>query len=294
MLKPGYIRLMAASVAAVSLHALLFTLLPAHQDTALLAPEGSLQVELLAQKHAAPSHATTERQNQLAAHTGEPSRPLRPRLQLQQPPLMTAALLTPGGTLQTELLVQKHAAPSHEATDQQNQSTAHTERPSRPPSPRLQQQQPISMTARPPAGLATVQRVAEALQESQAEKLETVAMYEAIPEPAAAVALSATRQLAADQPDRSSDASSGATVPQDIQKHILAQVHYPMQARRRGWQGRAEFRFDVHQQTIHAVTLLASTGHPILDRAARRGLALMRQIPLSNGLYRMPVVFRLQ
>jgi TonB family protein len=115
-------------------------------------------------------------------------------------------------------------------------------------------------------------------------------MYESTPEPAVAVALSATHQLATDQPD----ISSGATVPQDIQKHILAQVHYPMQARRRGWQGRAEFQLNVYQQSIHAVTLLASTGHPILDRAARRGLASMRQIPLSNGLYRMPVIFRLQ
>jgi TonB family protein len=136
--------------------------------------------------------------------------------------------------------------------------------------------------------------VTEALRESQAEELETAAMYESTPEPAVAVALSATHPLAADQPDISSDASSGATVPQDIQKHILAQVHYPMQARRRGWQGRAEFQLNVYQQSIHAVTLLASTGHPILDRAARRGLTSMRQIPLSNGLYRMPVVFRLQ
>ena len=83
-------------------------------------------------------------------------------------------------------------------------------------------------------------------------------------------------------------------VPQGVQARILAQVHYPRLARRHGWQGRAEFQLDIQQQSIHAVTLLASTGYPVLDRAAHRGLNAIHMIPLSNGLYRMPVVFRLQ
>jgi len=94
--------------------------------------------------------------------------------------------------------------------------------------------------------------------------------------------------------EESAAASSGAVIPRHIQKTILAQVHYPKRARRHDWQGRAEFQFNVQQKTIHKITMLASTGHPLLDRAARRGLTSVNQIPLSNGLYRMPVVFRLQ
>ncbi|MDQ6991848.1 MAG: TonB family protein [Mariprofundus sp.] len=85
-----------------------------------------------------------------------------------------------------------------------------------------------------------------------------------------------------------------AALPSSIQKNLLAHVHYPRQARRHGWQGRAEFELSVRQESIAAVRLLASTGYPILDRAAQRGLSAVQQIPLANGLYRMPVLFQLQ
>jgi len=83
-------------------------------------------------------------------------------------------------------------------------------------------------------------------------------------------------------------------VPEDIQATILAHVSYPRQARRLGWEGEAEFRLDVHNRSVQQVTMLGSTGHSILDRAAHLGILSAGPLALNNGSYRLPVVFRLQ
>ncbi len=86
----------------------------------------------------------------------------------------------------------------------------------------------------------------------------------------------------------------GQGLPEHVQRMILAAVRYPLQARRHGWQGRAEFRLTVREQKLGAIEQLASTGYPLLDRAARQGIASVGNLPLSDGRYRLPVVFRLQ
>jgi len=83
-------------------------------------------------------------------------------------------------------------------------------------------------------------------------------------------------------------------VPEGVQQQLLVNLTYPKLARRHGWQGRAEFELRIYKQSVDKLTLLASTGFPVLDHAAERGLALVRDIPLSNGLYHMPVVFELR
>jgi len=93
--------------------------------------------------------------------------------------------------------------------------------------------------------------------------------------------------------DMVSNSHMGA-VPKGIQQQLLVNLTYPKLARRHGWQGRAEFELRIYKQGVDKLTLLASTGFPILDQAAERGLALVRDIPLSNGLYHMPVVFELR
>lgn len=85
-----------------------------------------------------------------------------------------------------------------------------------------------------------------------------------------------------------------ALVPAEVQATILANVSYPRQARRRGWEGEAAFRFNINSQSIQSVTMLTSTGYPILDRAAHRGLLSIHSLPLTDGSYRLPVIFRLQ
>jgi len=83
-------------------------------------------------------------------------------------------------------------------------------------------------------------------------------------------------------------------MPVDIQQKILTQVSYPMRARRRGWEGKAEFRINVQAQAVQHVTMLFSTGHALLDHAAEKGIVSIGLLPLSDGSYRFPVVFQLQ
>ncbi|MDQ6999184.1 MAG: TonB family protein [Mariprofundus sp.] len=235
MIWQGYARLMAAMVAAVTLHALLFFLLPPGQQVLLQPAAGALQVELLANHKAPPVRVTPHSPTASADKAPEPARRVAPppkqavAEKKYEPPVITVATATrsatsPSGTT----TMQEHRKPERPAAVEQ------PEKPLTPPTPH---------------------------------------------------ALSK---------DASGSTTTAAIVPRTVQKRILAEVHYPMQARRHGWQGRAEFELSVDKQLIHTVTMLASTGHPILDRAAQRGLASVRHIPLSNGLYRMPVVFHLQ
>jgi len=83
-------------------------------------------------------------------------------------------------------------------------------------------------------------------------------------------------------------------MPVDAQKKILTHVSYPIRARRRGWEGKAEFRINVQNQGIQHVTMLLSTGYDLLDHAAQKGIASIDLLPLNDGSYRFPVVFRLQ
>jgi len=80
----------------------------------------------------------------------------------------------------------------------------------------------------------------------------------------------------------------------NVQSMLLANIHYPAQARRHGWQGAGEFQLDIDSQSIRNITMLVSTGHAILDRAARLGLVSVNHVPVANGQYRLPVEFRLQ
>ncbi len=88
--------------------------------------------------------------------------------------------------------------------------------------------------------------------------------------------------------------ADGVPVPEDIQAHLLMHVSYPRQARRHGWQGKVTLQFDVQQHMIRHVTVLTSSGYPVLDRAAYRALSHTPHIALADGVYRVPVVFRLQ
>jgi len=91
-----------------------------------------------------------------------------------------------------------------------------------------------------------------------------------------------------------SEARLPATLASGAQAMLLANIHYPPQARRHGWQGKGEFQLAVVSQNIRNITMLVSTGHAILDRAVRRGLAGIKHVPVADGQYRLPVEFRLQ
>lgn len=92
----------------------------------------------------------------------------------------------------------------------------------------------------------------------------------------------------------SAAAAEPLPVPADIQAGILAQVHYPNLARRRGWEGQVDLRFDVSNRVVTDITVLKVGAHPVLNEAAREGVLRMRAVALADGRYRMPVVFRLR
>lgn len=83
-------------------------------------------------------------------------------------------------------------------------------------------------------------------------------------------------------------------MPAKVQQMILTRITYPRQARRKGWQGRATFDLDIRAQRLAKLDLYHSSGYDLLDRAAMRGIRAVEQLPLSDGLYRLPVEFRLQ
>ena len=94
--------------------------------------------------------------------------------------------------------------------------------------------------------------------------------------------------------DESSAAHLPSTLAAEAQAMLLANIHYPPQARRHGWQGEGEFQLDIDSQSVRKITMLMSTGHAILDRAVRHGLDNVEHVPVANGQYRLPVEFRLQ
>jgi len=83
-------------------------------------------------------------------------------------------------------------------------------------------------------------------------------------------------------------------VPQHIQTLILAKVSYPRRARRHGWEGEAELSFQINQQKVQEINMLVSTGFDVLDQAAWQALVSIASLPLNDGKYRLPVVFRIQ
>jgi len=83
-------------------------------------------------------------------------------------------------------------------------------------------------------------------------------------------------------------------VPPHVQQVILSHIQYPRQARRRGLQGKAEFKLDINKQSIQQVTMLASTGYTSLDRAAKKGLTTIDSLPLDDGSYSLAVIFQIQ
>lgn len=82
--------------------------------------------------------------------------------------------------------------------------------------------------------------------------------------------------------------------PPHARAFILARVSYPRLARKRGWEGQVNVRFEVSNRTIHGVTRLSSSGFSVLDEAAESGLRRVSAISLVDGRYWMPVEFKLK
>jgi len=275
MFKRGDVRLVAAAIAAISLHALVLMVMPSEHVMKMGNQQGDLQIELLAAQATSTDQSKSDvsKMDTSQSFVSRPvmskaSKRMRTETPKQQPEHETrqhsTAKLSPPPlpTSQSSVI----------ATDQSNQLN------------QSDQSDHVTVFTRNAVQSVTEIKRQEALTANKEFVLQRSQAYLSHPpHPNTAVqAVAANNETAA------------AVVPRAVQTRLLAEVHYPRQARRHGWQGKAEFEFDVHQQSIQTITLLASTGYPILDRAAHRGLSAVQHVSLSNGLYRMPVVFRLQ
>ena len=88
--------------------------------------------------------------------------------------------------------------------------------------------------------------------------------------------------------------SKPGVMPVIVEQMILTHISYPRQARRKGWQGKTTFHLDVREQKLAHLDVFHSSGYELLDKAATRGIRAIDHLPLANGLYRLPVEFRLQ
>lgn len=83
--------------------------------------------------------------------------------------------------------------------------------------------------------------------------------------------------------------------------HLLADYfHYPLLARRRGWEGRVVLRIDVSADgEVSNIRVAQSSGHPVLDDSARQAMtragaaATLAAGPAIAGM-EIPVIYRLR
>jgi len=189
-------------------------------------------------------------------------------------------------SMQVEFLAQAHVSSSVEA------KPSNTHKPTLQPVQKEMLNQQRVLTKKTIHKPEIYQKPVEPLEPKLAPKI-AVASTEVNAKPKRVVVLKNDAPLQ-EQADMQSGKDTDMVMPIDIQKRILTRVSYPMRARRRGWEGRAEFRINVRAKGIQHVTMLLSTGYDLLDHAAQKGIVSIGLLPLSDGSYRFPVVFRLQ
>lgn len=81
----------------------------------------------------------------------------------------------------------------------------------------------------------------------------------------------------------------------EIRRRIQQAVVYPPVARRRGLEGISRVQFEIRSDgRAGAIGLARSSGHPILDRAARQSVVDAGVLPRVHGLLVVPVEFALR
>lgn len=97
-------------------------------------------------------------------------------------------------------------------------------------------------------------------------------------------------------------ATTTAPFTAEIRGHIENELarffHYPPLARREGWEGTVQLRFDVAADgAIRNIQVAASSGYALLDRAAQAALAKASHIPVwpagETLTMELPVYYRL-
>lgn len=78
---------------------------------------------------------------------------------------------------------------------------------------------------------------------------------------------------------------------------VYANLYYPLEARRNGWEGTVIVNFWIYPDgTIHRIVLRQASGHPILDQSAREAIAGLENLPrpATPVSLTIPVHFRIR
>lgn len=90
-------------------------------------------------------------------------------------------------------------------------------------------------------------------------------------------------------------APSAAERLAEIRRRIQASLVYPATARRRGLEGVARVQFEIGAQgRADRIAVVRSSGHPLLDRAARESVVAAGVLPRVYGRLQVPVHFALE
>ncbi len=107
--------------------------------------------------------------------------------------------------------------------------------------------------------------------------------------------------IAAEQtPDSSAQTAAAAELRGRIESELARYFQYPLLARREGWEGVVQLRFDVAEDgAIQNIQLASSSGYGLLDRAAQKALAKAAYVAVPAALaggaraIALPVRYRL-
>ena len=216
--------------------------------------------------------------------------------------IMAGALTPPPQTIRLDFsMLQPTAVPAPQETPQAQAAVAAPPPPETTPTPPAPQPEPVVL----PQKLAPVtakirhapQPITPAPQQSQEQNSPEVA-ENPVPTPVAAkpagtasnTSVTETPAVPADEEYRR--ANFGA-----IRDSILANLRYPMLARRRGWSGQVEIAFKITPDgSVSELRIVASSGFPVLDDqalAAIRHSAPFSPPPRIAAILVMPVNFQL-
>ena len=226
------------------------------------------------------------------------------------PPVGTAAPAAPGArAVRVDARERKdRAAPMARPPKPRREARPPRTKPPPPPGPSAPPVRPaprVAVTAeeaRPPAG-------ADADRRRPAKAVADDAATDAPPRRAADTGRSRPPEdsrFAAGAPPRAADARRPAGTPAGVTRGVRVAAGnrppgYPFAARRRGLEGRVLLRVEVSRTgAAERVTVTRSSGHGLLDDAARRAVAGWRFLPATvagaavSGAVDVPVSFRLR
>lgn len=216
--------------------------------------------------------------------------------------LMAGAFTPPPQTIRLDFsMLEPTAAPAPQETPQAQAAMAAPTAPETTPTPPPPQPEPVAL----PQKLAPVatkirhapQPITPAPQQSQEQNGPEVADNPVVATATATPIVTTANTSVTETPAVSADEEYRRANFGAIRDSILANLRYPMLARRRGWSGQVEIAFKITPDgSVSELRIVASSGFPVLDDqaiAAIRHSAPFTPAPRIAAILVMPVNFQL-